>query len=169
MKNKFEQFIEATIKVEKNMIKNGGDFYPVLHSFWTCKKCQDYRIAHVMILADMDLIRERFKLFIKSLQMNKMLCDKCQSYSMELYGYVFSSTGWMVKSKTPINCPPSEHPDRKEVYFVVYSTVDGDKGIRLFIIDRDNDEIKFLQREMSKMSWLDSKFIVDISAPRYFG
>lgn len=34
---------------------------------------------------------------------------------------IFGSAAWVVESDTPIDCAPSEHPDRKEMVFLVHT------------------------------------------------
>jgi hypothetical protein len=140
------KYVEHIYRIDSLIIAEKG-LSPTLHIPFFCyhERKIGWAIA-VMSGIPVETIRENFGSIWKGLVMEialKRTCPNCGHQLLPL-GYVFCSEAWMVRSKQPLDIPPSEHPDREEVYIVFVNTVFGKFATaRASIVNRKVGELEW--------------------------
>lgn len=75
------------------------------------------------------------------------------------------SESWVVSGQAEIDCPPSEHPDRKEVLMVAWTTADRQDGLATIPIVRDASGKPTVAGEVKMASGGANVFLDAVFAP----
>jgi hypothetical protein len=117
--------VKQIAEIDREIIAE-RELIPTLHIPFLChhEKQIGWAIAPLTIPAE--VIRENFgeiwSRIVAEISLGK--CPRCGHRLLPL-GYIYCSEAWVVHSPTLIDIPPSEHPDRKEMYVVLVNTIFG--------------------------------------------
>jgi hypothetical protein len=119
------KYVEHIYRVDSLIIAEKG-LIPTLHIPLFCHHEKKIGWAIAVMNIPIDTIRENFGSIWKEIVADvlKRTCPRCGHRLLPL-GYVYCSEAWVVQSTTPTDIPPSEHPDRKEMYVILVNTIFG--------------------------------------------
>lgn len=113
--------------VDESNIRKSGDLKPVLFPFAYCPRCDD--IPFLMVMPVIGIRKEEFQeaaLHMVFTMLEKP-CDRCKEQTL-LLGYSFNHLAWMIprpKDGSMPDKPPSQHPDRREIFMTMVNTTLG--------------------------------------------
>jgi hypothetical protein len=137
--------VEEIRRVDSTIIEK-TELLPTLHLPVYCPKERKFLWICNVLNLPVEVIRDSLAQIwlFTVLKLAKQRCGSCGGVLMPV-GYIYCSEGWMVKSKSPeVDIPPSEHPDREEVYIVLVNTVFGRKAVAMAPIEN---------RKVGKLQW----------------
>lgn len=113
--------------VDESTIRERGDLRPVLFPFAYCPKCGD--IPSLMVVPVIGIRKEEFReVALHTLfAMLENPCGRCKGQTL-LLGYSFNSLAWTIprpEDGSMPDKPPSQHPDRREIFMTVVNTTLG--------------------------------------------
>jgi hypothetical protein len=142
---RIRKYVEHVYRVDSLIVAEKG-LIPTLHIPLLCYHEKKIGWAIAVMNIPIDIIRENFGSIWKEIVADivlKRTCPRCGHRLLPL-GYVFCSEAWMVRSNRLLDIPPSEHPDREEVYIVLVNTIFGKLAIaRAPIVNRRVGELEW--------------------------
>ncbi|MCX8183113.1 MAG: hypothetical protein N3F08_01645 [Crenarchaeota archaeon] len=113
--------------VDESTIRKTGDLNPVFFPFAYCPKCDD--ITSLVVMPVIGIRKEEFQEAALNtvFTMLEAPCDKCEGQTL-LLGYSFNHLAWMIprpKDGSMPDKPPSQHPDRREIFMTIVNTTLG--------------------------------------------
>ncbi|MEM2047694.1 MAG: hypothetical protein QXZ06_07420 [Candidatus Jordarchaeales archaeon] len=113
--------------VDESTIRKIGDLNPVFFPFAYCPKCDD--IPSLVVMPIIGIRKEEFQetALHTMFTMLETPCDKCKGQTL-LLGYSFNQLAWMIprpKDGSMPDKPPSQHPDRREIFMTIVNTTLG--------------------------------------------
>lgn len=113
--------------VDESTIRESGNLNPVFFPFAYCPRCDD--IPSLVVMPVIGIRKEEFQeaALQTAFTMLEAPCGKCKGQTL-LLGYSFNHLAWMIprpKDGSMPDKPPSQHPDRREIFLTIVNTTLG--------------------------------------------
>ncbi|MBO3810145.1 MAG: hypothetical protein FGF50_11215, partial [Candidatus Brockarchaeota archaeon] len=113
--------------VDESTIRKNGDLKPVLFPFAYCPRCDD--IPSLVVMPVIGIRKEEFQEAVLRTLFATLEnpCSKCKGQTL-LLGYSFNHLAWMItrpKDGSMPDKPPSQHPDKREIFMTMVNTTLG--------------------------------------------